>query len=1029
MAPSPYSDELWGLQTMPKYIDVTVLMPNGTMISLSCHREATLQSIKSEVWKLARKDALYRLLLSAETYIFSAVNQDGKLAEYYDEQKRLCDLRLFITLLKVIEPKGNKEEKVLHSKISIAIGKSLDEFDRTNDSEALEFRSQMLNLVKEIVDYRNTSQDDEKLLYYYPPELDDYLYLIQQREIEKLNKDLRRSSLNSSPKSDCNRRDQEDAHTNNYCNALHERDLYLKKNRIQVFIWKWNAKTTGMSQEHVRVEVSNMLRPSELIYKLLTSATKSTSAVVSSTAQFEYLLKVCSIDQYLLGEQPLLRYKYIVDCMTKDIEPHLMLICKADVIEKMPRSSYFVSTFLRKQHTNTAEQSAAIYQKIKQRKLTFLWQANGHFQVTITSATYLNITDVEKIYVKAGLYHGNEPLCKQTCTKEVDPVSPVWREQLTFDLNMEDIPRNARLCLSVCAIKKKTKTQFAISWGNTQVFDYYGRLLSGRVTINLLPMPKNNEDLLHPLGMNNSRLVQASSSLGVEFDRRYASIIYPSKEEVLTYGRFAHELESRQQSYGHHQENKLRHLPGREISTDDRQRLVALLQKDQLSPISAEDCDFIWRWRLDCVKIPDSLPKLIDSVNWSNRDEVSQLYLLLESWQTVRAETALELLDCKYPDIFVRNHAVNWLGQCLTDEQLYQYLLQLVQVLKYEPYFDNFLTRFLIRKSLLNRKIGHYFFWHIKSEMNEPVYVLRFGLILEGYCRGIGGDLLEETVKQVEALDKLSKLTDKFKASRCDTQKKKARYLSEQLQQEDYVDALRHFRNPLDNAIVFGELQIDRCQIMDSAKKPLWLVWNNPDPLAHLGKTDTTVIFKSGDDLRQDMLALQVIKIINYIWRNEGLDLKMMPYTCLATGKHVGMIEVITKAKTVMNIQKQRGVMAALQVDSKQLNKWIKEQNSVDYNKAVDNFTRSCAGYCVATFILGIGDRNPDNIMIREDGQIFHIDFGHFLGHFKKKLGISRERVPFVLTSDFLRVIAKGAEYPQRSPEFDKYLYFFLLLI
>lgn len=60
---------------------------------------------------------------------------------------------------------------------------------------------------------------------------------------------------------------------------------------------------------------------------------------------------------------------------------------------------------------------------------------------------------------------------------------------------------------------------------------------------------------------------------------------------------------------------------------------------------------------------------------------------------------------------------------------------------------------------------------------------------------------------------------------------------------------------------------------------------------------------------------------------------------------------------------------------------------------AVDNFTRSCAGYCVATYVLGIGDRNPDNIMINDEGQIFHIDFGHFLGHFKKKFGITRERV------------------------------------
>ena len=42
--------------------------------------------------------------------------------------------------------------------------------------------------------------------------------------------------------------------------------------------------------------------------------------------------------------------------------------------------------------------------------------------------------------------------------------------------------------------------------------------------------------------------------------------------------------------------------------------------------------------------------------------------------------------------------------------------------------------------------------------------------------------------------------------------------------------------------------------------------------------------------------------------------------------------------------------------------------------------------------------------------QLFHIDFGHFLGNFKSKFGVKRERVPFVLTNDFIYIITEGGD-------------------
>ncbi|ETE59259.1 hypothetical protein L345_15011, partial [Ophiophagus hannah] len=148
-----------------------------------------------------------------------------------------------------------------------------------------------------------------------------------------------------------------------------------------------------------------------------------------------------------------------------------------------------------------------------------------------------------------------------------------------------------------------------------------------------------------------------------------------------------------------------------------------------------------------------------------------QMYCLLREWPLIKPELSMELLDCNFPDPVIREFALKCLVKGLTDDKLSQYLIQLVQVLKYEQYLDNPLARFLTMKALTNQRIGHFYFWHLKSEMHSKPISQRFGLMLEAFCRGCGM-YLKHLNRQVEAMEKLINLTDILKQEKKDETQK-----------------------------------------------------------------------------------------------------------------------------------------------------------------------------------------------------------------------------------------------------------------
>uniref|UniRef100_A0A7N6BPC3 phosphatidylinositol-4,5-bisphosphate 3-kinase n=1 Tax=Anabas testudineus TaxID=64144 RepID=A0A7N6BPC3_ANATE len=797
--------------------------------------------------------------------------------------------------------------------------------------------------------------------------------------------------------------------------GLHEFEVQ-KNHEVNEFRTKMRVFCEEKAQERQRLPWHQWmeysfpcdLEPSDTEFELcvlMRSALKKKATVFRSVRQEpeDYTLQVNGRWEFIYGNHPLCQFKYIFSCLRNGQNPHLIMVHHSTISKYQEEQGRMCNQ---------------VYKSCSLSRPPPLPLKKVRGQRTVASACVFPL----QLVVQAGLFHGSELLCKVVTSSEVTVCSePLWDQKLEFDINVADLPRMGRLCFALYAViekakkprgtKKKNKKAVItirshstqchydcpIAWVNTMVFDYKDQLKTGEFLLTLTQI-----DLLNPMGtVERNPNVDSAAGLLIRFANiRPYPLYYPPLDKVLV-------LKTLYQSL------KCLFVLLCQKQTKSFVKLKEIMDNKNYTEFFEDEKELLWKLRAEVrSSYPESLSKLLLITKWNKREDVVQMVSLLRNWPDLPAIHALELLDYSFPDPAVRSFTIRCLRN-LSDDELLQYLIQLVQVLKYESYLDCDLTTFLLERALSNRRIGHFLFWHLRSEIHVASVSLRFGLILEAYCRG-NIHHIRLLTKQNEALAKMKSLSDFVKSG---SQKMTVEDLKLCIRQESYLEALSDLLSPLNPSIILSGICADKCRFMDSKMKPLWLMYKNPGTQGDM----VGIIFKNGDDLRQDMLTIQMIQLMENLWKKEGLDLRMIPYGCLSTGNKTGLIEVVKNSDTIANIQRNCSNSAATAAFNKDaLLNWLKSKNPGDkLDQAIEVFTLSCAGYCVATYVLGIGDRHNDNIMIRETGQLFHIDFGHFLGNFKRKLGINRERVPFILTYDFVHVIQQGRT--NNSEKFERF--------
>ncbi|XP_023812142.1 phosphatidylinositol 4,5-bisphosphate 3-kinase catalytic subunit gamma isoform [Oryzias latipes] len=729
----------------------------------------------------------------------------------------------------------------------------------------------------------------------------------------------------------------------------------------------------------------------------------------------DLVLKVTGREEYFTGNHTLINFLWVRRCLITNQELHLSVLPVSHVV---PETVQFVDWPLVDGFSGkfSSHNDLTLQEKdLDDIFMISLWDCNRKFRVKLLGFDIPEMPNKSQqmVYVEASLLYGNKSMFSVSSSAKLLADEVLWNEWLDFDVLLSDLPRGVKLSLTINAKdsdttsaakeQKQSSTNKASESlkikGNVLFFvsllliDHRSVLSQGPFTLHMWPYLHKEHDQADRLSSATNPDKANSMAISILLDRYRFPVVLPNA--------FSDNAPSSSASL---------FLPSSSntdpLSPDES--IPQFTDSPTLrSPTSVASCRRR-SFKMGSVQYSSSFPQFLRKVEWMNRKAVEDVHWLLENWDPLEVDlpVALELLSMDFVDEVVRRLAVKRL-EALSNDDLLMYLLQLVQTLKVEPFHDSFLARYLIQRALRSKRIGHFFFWFVRSEVVSGQYFReRMAVILEAYLLGCGAAMINSFIQQVQAVEALQEVAIRIKnlyPDKTNLDSTTPLKLQELLRNSNLPN---EFVLPFDPRVKAGKILLENCKVMASKKKPLWLEFSPmPSPIS---SSPVGIIFKEGDDLRQDMLVIQTLVIMDSIWQEKSLDLNLIPYGCIATGHNIGMIEIVRNAVTLAAIQKSFGGSAGA-FKNNALFEWLKSKCPLQeiHYKTVERFVKSCAGYCVAMYVLGIGDRHNDNIMITDQGNLFHIDFGHILGNRKQFLGMKRERVPFVLTPDFLYVMGR----------------------
>ncbi|RHY32425.1 hypothetical protein DYB32_002587 [Aphanomyces invadans] len=480
--------------------------------------------------------------------------------------------------------------------------------------------------------------------------------------------------------------------------------------------------------------------------------------------------------------------------------------------------------------------------------------------------------------------------------------------------------------------------------------------------------------------------------------------------------------------------------PNLKPSREEQFSIEALLSSSS-DQLKNDEKDLLWKFRYTLVENRRAIVKFLLSVDWLDETEVTLTTELLHAWCDIDIADALKLLGPRkeFKSDVVRKFAVAALAKARNDDLL-DFLLQLVQAMRYEK-FNKYesqlgpLARFLVSRACTNFKMANYFYWYLQVELSDRRDGEMFQHVLNVMLEEM--KLSEDRLAIYNMLATQNEYMSRIMASHLRAREERGRRDQKEEKLRSYFKQMPwpkgvHIRLPSDPSIHLSGLVSSSAKMFKSAMYPCVVDFTTvlPDPHDHHEESEASslreslaatnpalhnqhsiiggaarkhahlregpvckVMIKNGDDLRQDQLIMQLIILMDRLLKKVNLDMKLTPYRVLATSTTAGLMEFVVDSMAFKDvISKYKTVQDFLRTHNPDPNGW--EGISVD---AITTYVKSLAGYCVITYILGIGDRHLDNLMMKTQGHLFHIDFGFVFGSDPKPFP-----PPFKLTKEMV---------------------------